>query len=142
MKHTGSNFEHEEARNKDLMRAYHKLLHEAASIRLADIFRKVVDMPSSRFWVSEERAAIVIASMLKGDKLKNMRPTNKEKYEEIFKRVLALKEDFPSLSVYELTFMAVQQPAPKFYLTPGSAKLIIYKIKSRWYERRRQRQHR
>lgn len=137
MKHSGSTFEYEQARNEDLMRAYHKLLYECSSIHLPDIFRQVVNMPAERFWVSEERAAIVIASMLRGDQLENMRPTNREKYQEIYKRVLELRKEHPGLSVYNLTFMAVHQPAPKFYLTPGSAKVIIYKIKSKWYQQRK-----
>ena len=137
MKHAGNTFEYEEERNRDLMRAYRKILADCTEIHLADVFQAVVNMPAQRFWVSEERTAIVIASMRRGDKLTKMRPTTRERYEEIFKRVLELRKTNPDMSVYGITFLAVHQPAPKFYLTPGSAKAIIYKIKSKWYEERK-----
>jgi hypothetical protein len=58
-------------------------------------------------------------------------------FHEIYKRVVALKEKLPDHTTYQLTFIVVQQEAPKFYLTAGSAKVIISKIKRKWYEERK-----
>lgn len=138
MKYFGSYFEYEQERNDDLMRAYHQQINARKYINLPDVFRAVVDMPSKRFWVSEERAAIVVARMMKGDKLLTMRSTKREMFYEIFSRVMELKKEYPDMSVFELTFKTVRQPAPKFYLTVGSAKVIIYKIKKQWYKTRMQ----
>ena len=137
MKNKGSIFEYEDARNKDLIRVYKQLVCESRQIYLPEICRKLVNMPSERFWVSEERASIVISDMLKGRSIEKMTPNKREMYEEIYRRVQELRKDNPGATVYELVSQVVEGPAPKFYLTPKSAKVIISKIKSEWYERRK-----
>ena len=136
MKYHGSKFEYEQQRDEDLMRAYRQALHESSHIHMPDIFRKVVAMPSSRFWVSEERAAVVISAMMRGVTFPNMNPTKRKMFQEIYNRVVCLRDRQPCLSVYELTFEVVRQQAPQFYLTPGSAKVIISKIKKRKREKK------
>ena len=129
MKHKGSTFEYKDERDRDLLRAYREQLMLCDTIDLTEVFKKVVLMPSARFWVSEERAAIVIARMFKGDKLESMKPNTREMYEEIFKRVKDMKEHNPDMSLFDILFRVVRQPAPKFYLTPDSAKVITTRIK-------------
>lgn len=129
MKHKGSTFEYKDERDRDLLRAYREQLMLCETIDLTEVFKKVVLMPSARFWVSEERAAIVIARMFKGDKLESMKPNTREMYEEIFKRVKDMKEHNPEMSLFDILFRVVRQPAPKFYLTPDSAKVITTRIK-------------
>lgn len=142
MKPHGSKFEYENERINDLMRAYRELIEQSSHIRLPLIYKKVVNMPSSRFWVSEERAAIVIAAMFKSacinDVLKGMRETKREMFHEIYKRAMELRAKQPSLSVFDIAFKVVRQPAPKFYLTPGSARVYIYKAKNEWFKTRKQ----
>lgn len=142
MKNVGAIFEYEEERNMDLMRAYREQLASHENKDIQSVFNRVVEMPSKRFWVSEERAAIVISEMIRGKGLKIKGKVKREMYHEIFRRVNGLKEKHPDKSVYDLTFMVVTGPAPKFYLTPGSAKVIIHKVKKQWYEeRKRKLQH-
>lgn len=121
------------------MRAYHELIKSAQYILMPEIYRKVVDMPTRRFWISESRAAIVISAMMKGDTLENMGPLKREMYNEIYSRVIKLREKKPDLPIIQLVEMVVEQPAPKFYLTPGSAKVLICKIRKEWYFRRTKR---
>ena len=135
MKHKGSKFEYEDERDKDLMRAYHEQLESCDTIVLSDIFRKVVAMPSERFWVSEERASIVIGSMLRGNKLEKMRHNAREIYFEIYKRVLSEREKYPDKSIGEIVFHVIRQPAPNFYLTPDSARVIVTRIKREKYSK-------
>ena len=139
MKHKGSKFECEKERNDDLMKNYHQLMEQSVYISMPDIYREVVERPSSRFWVSEERAAIVVVSMLRGDDLGKMISNKKEMFREICSRVVKLRSEHPNMTVYEACFRVVRQPAPKFYLTPGSAKVIICKAKEKWYEERKRR---
>lgn len=139
MKPHGSHFEYEDQRNDNLMTVYHKIIVEANYVRMPDIYEKVANSPSRRFWVSEERAAIVVSAMMRGDKLKNMRPLKREMYNEIYNRAMLLREKHPSLPVSQLVAMVVEQPAPKFYLTPGSAKVLICKIRKQWYYQRTKR---
>lgn len=121
------------------MRAYHELIKSAQYILMPEIYQKVVDMPTRRFWISEGRAAIVISAMMKGDTLENMGPLKREMYNEIYSRVIKLREKKPDLPIIQLVEMVVEQPAPKFYLTPGSAKVLICKIRKEWYFRRTKR---
>ena len=137
MKNFGSTFEYERQRNDDLMRAYREELATCAFIKMPELLEKVVNKPSKRFWVSEERAAIVLSAMMRGDKLKNMRPLKREMFNEIYRRAMELSRQQPGMPVYQLAFNVVRQPAPKFYLTPGSAKVIISKIKRQWYQKRK-----
>ena len=139
MKPHGSNSEFKQQRNDDLMRAYHELIKSAQYILMPEIYHKVVDMPTRRFWISEGRAAIVISAMMKGDTLENMGPLKREMYNEIYSRVIKLREKKPDLPIIQLVEMVVEQPAPKFYLTPGSAKVLICKIRKEWYYRRTKR---
>lgn len=139
MKHKGSKFECEKERNDDLMKNYHQLMEQSVYISMPDIYREVVERPSSRFWVSEERAAIVVVSMLRGDDLWKMISNKKEMFREICSRVVKLRSEHPGMTVYEACFHVVRQPAPKFYLTPGSAKVIICRAKEKWYEERKRR---
>jgi len=141
MKHRGCVCDFAEERNKDLLRSYRKLLEESDVIS-SEIYVRLVEMPSVRFWVSEERAAIVVASMMKGNKLANHRQNKREMFQEIYRRVMLLKTKRAELSLFELVSEVVRQPAPKFYITPGSAEVYICYAKKKWYgERRKKLRH-
>lgn len=139
MKPRGTKVEYEQERNTDLMQAYRKLLMEFSHISMPLVYAKLVNMPSKRFWVSEERACIVISKMQRGDKLSTMLPMKRAMFREIFRRVTAMQRHMPSEPLSKLVAKVVLQPADKFYLTPGSAKVIISKARKQWYEERRKR---
>lgn len=119
------------------MRAYHEDLAACDVIRLPEVWQRIANSPSARFWVSEERAAVVVAKMLKGDKLISMRPLKREMYAEICRRVCSMREAEPSLSIFQCCIKVVNSPAPKFYMTPLSIRETIYKIKRQWYNERK-----
>lgn len=135
MKHFGNTFECEQERDEDFMRAYRSQISNCSMICLADVFNNVVNMPSKRFWVSEERASIVIASMFRGNDLSTMRETKREMFNEIHRRVLLLKKEFPNMTMVDVVSEVVNQPAPKFYLTPSSARVIYYRIRKKYFKR-------
>ena len=138
MKKPGASFEYERERDDDLLRVYRDAIHAADHIRMPDILDAVVNSPSCRFWVSEERAAVVVARMMKGDTNMHMRPMKREMFAEILRRVLQMRKDNPDMPISMLVFHVVRQPAPRFYLTPGSAKVILSRIrKKRRNEHRR-----
>lgn len=139
MKPIGSKFEYEEERNDNLMSVYHNLISNCATIRMRELMVELVNSPSARFWVSEERAAIVISSMMRGCTLDEMSRMKREMFMEIYRRVMEIQKAYPGISMSEAIFQVIHQPAPKFYLTPGSAKVIIHKIKKKWYEKRNRR---
>lgn len=125
------------ARNAEIMRAYRAACRRARHIYLEDLMEEVASTPTSRFWVSEERAAYVVRLMEEGRSLPQMRETKREMYEEIYRRYMAEREREPGLSRQELIARVIYQPAPKFYLTARTIGEFIYKIKSgRWYGKR------
>ena len=139
MKPHGSKFEYEKERDLDLLKNFRDLVVQSKFINILEICEKLVNMPSQRFWVSEERAAIVLSAMMKGDRLEKMRPTKREMFGEIYRRAMELKRDNPNMTIFELAFNVVRQPAPKFYVTPKSAKYLILCAKKRCYEETRKR---
>lgn len=135
MKYYGSILDFTKERNQELLRVYQEKLSEAGYIIMPKIFEQVANSPCSRFWVSEERAAIVISSLLAGKSLLNMRENKCEMFDEIFQRFLVLREKYPEKSIYALATMVVNQPAPKFYMTPRTIGELIYRIKNGWYDK-------
>ena len=117
------------------MRVYQEELSKAGYIVMPKIFEQVANSPCSRFWVSEERAAIVISTLLAGKVIPNMRKNKREMFEEIFRRFLIVREQYPEKSIYALAIMVVNQPAPKFYMTPRTVGELIYRIKNGWYDK-------
>ena len=135
MKYYGCILDFTEERNSELIRVFREKLASANYIIMPDIFEQVANSPCKSFWVSEERAAIVISAMLSGKRLPNMRENKREMFNEIFRRFIELKKEYPDKSVYELSIKVVHQPAPRFYMTPRTVGELIYRIKNGWYKR-------
>lgn len=120
-----------------LMRLYHQYISSAPHIRMGALFEHIVNQPCKRFWVSEIRAASVIAKMMKGYNLNDMHPSKREMYLEIYARVCRFRHLNPKIPLSSIVADVVCQPAPKFYLSPSSAKIMIYKAKKEWYKKRK-----
>lgn len=133
MKNFGSKSEYHRERTRDLLRAYFRYLEACKHVSMPDVFRCVVDMPAARFWVSASRAAVVVASIIRGDKLHYMRPNKREMFFEIHRRVMELRRSCPDWSMPKLIEAVIAQPAPKFYLAPGSARVLILKARKQWF---------
>lgn len=138
MKHKGSHFEYAKERDCDLMRAFNEALNERTDFSrdMDELYYIAVHKPSRRFWVSEERALYVIVQMLKGTNLDNCLGNKKRMYAEILNRVTKLICD-NRMTVGKAVAKVVSGPAPEFYITPYSAKIMIHKIKKRCYDERK-----
>ena len=118
------------------MRAYRQAIAECDIISIPEISERIVNMPCARFWVSEERANVVISAMMQGKPiLKTMRPMKREMFQEIYRRVMELKKKRPDDKLFDLVFSAVNSQAPKFYMRPRCAMETIYKIKKGYYDK-------
>ena len=137
MKHKGSRCEFANERDKNLLEEYRKLLEETPFIVFHSIYPILVNRPAKRFWVSEERAAVMLSVIMNGDRLKGMSKNKREMFYEIYRRAKALLKKNPGQNMRELARQIVTQPAPKFYITPESAKIIIFHAKKRWYEEKK-----
>lgn len=136
MKYKGCILDYTKERNKELVDALYRHLRSAKVIRMPDICKQVADSPCSRFWVSEERATIIISAMLAGRPISKMRENKREMFEEIFRRFAALRPLYPDAPIFELVTKIVHQPAPKFYLTHRTVGLMLQRVKNGWYDRK------
>lgn len=134
MKNFGCILDFTKERNDDIMKVFKEKLASANTIVMPEIFEMVAESPATRFWVSEERATIVVSAMLAGRPLPRMRRNKREMFEEIFRRFIIYKEQNPNQSVYDIVATIVNQPAPKFYLTPRTVGQFIYRIRNGWYD--------
>lgn len=124
MKHKGSTKDFMEQRNKELAAAFRLHMIECERIYMPEISKKAVNTACSRFWVSPTRAAIVLARMMKGDKLEDMMPTLRSMYEELLKRANVILQQQPDMPISEVSDIIVYQPADSFYIRPESAEVI------------------
>lgn len=137
MRRKGCIFEYEDDRNNDLLRAFRTLMADHTVTEIDDIWNRMASMPSSRFWVSDERAYIVMLRMMAGDTLPYMSRTKRSMFHEIYRRFTEARKENPDVSARQLCAQIVCQKAPSFYLTPSSIRIIIYKIRRNWYGSRR-----
>jgi phosphotransacetylase len=139
VKHKGNHYEYSDERDRDLLKVFNeKFTSSEMNTYVIDIMKEVVCSPSSRFWVSEDRAAIVISNMMRDRScLDGMIESKKRMYEEILKRTLDVIDNNPGIALINAVRMVVAEKAPEFYITPESAIIIIHRIKKRCYEERK-----
>lgn len=137
MKHKGCIVDFSVQRNRELMRAYRSVLSKKSHFDFKNDYNEVVNHPCSRFWVSEERATVVVSALLKGHyALDSMHPLKREMFLEIFKRFMEIYEENPNRSIPDIVFEVVNSSAPKFYMTPRTAMMYIYSIKKNHHPKR------
>lgn len=129
MKHPGCTSDFSILRNRELMAAFRATIATMEFVDIEAVSALIVEKPCSRFWVSEERATAVVSAIIAGQPiLYTMRPTKREMFLDIYNRVKPLRDEFPNKPLCDLVFLAVNSPAPKFYMQPSYAMKIIYKI--------------
>ena len=112
-------------------RIFMEVLRNGGDMPLREMFGAAAARPASRFWVSETRAAIVIGAMMRGHEPERMYRKRREMFEEIYRRVREKMAADPALLMTHAVNQTVYEPAPEFYLTPESARSIIYRIRQR-----------
>lgn len=120
-------------RDRDLMRAFREQLSlQKGEFNLSDILTATINSPTSHFWVSIERAVVMVHKIRKGYDLAQMGGTRREMFEEIEKRVAEIERAHEGIKLEDAVIRVIEGGAPKFYLTIKSAKVILHKIKKRW----------
>lgn len=128
MKHNGCVVECLEKRAEELEQTYYDLLADSEYISKSQIYSLVAESTCSRFWVSSERAAVVIARMSDGYPMPSMRRKKKEMYDEIYQRYVVLRGQHPHKTIPELIEMIIHQPAPSFYMEPRSIAQVLKRM--------------
>lgn len=132
MRKTGSNFELKEDRDNAVLREFHRMAARCASISMSALMPRVVKQPAPRFWVSEERATIVVSAMLRGLQVtRGMGQWKRRMFAEICRRVQSLRQQHATSPLVWLVREVVNSPAPEYYMSPRSAQNIVGKMLSR-----------
>lgn len=134
MKKSGSISEFIKQRDRELAAAFREILL-SADMQLSEMFAAAAKRPCSRFWVGESRAFRVIKEMLEGHTSTQtgsaMLVKKQEMYGEILRRVKERLRADSGCSLEQAVHEAVNSPAPEFYITEKSARVIIYRIRRR-----------
>jgi hypothetical protein len=133
MKYLGSTSIHSDQRAYDLLCAYSRYIRSHHTIRSLTLLTTIVARPAPRFYVSSQRASIVISDMLRGRPLTSMHPSKQRMFQEIFRRVMELRKTNTTAPLSQLVNSVIEQPAPEFYITPSSAKRIIQKNRKAFF---------
>lgn len=124
-------------RNQALLKAYHEHIINCNKIQLEKLWLTLANQKAPRFFVSEERAAIVVSKLLKGENIEYMVTTRRDMFMEIYSRVQKLLKEKPNLPLLHCCRMVVYQNAPSFYMTPLSIRQTIYKAKRNKFKKRK-----
>lgn len=135
MKKVGSVCEFGSRRDEELMRAFRRAISMTGVVSTEILYEMAAESPTSRFWVSERRAAEVMGAIIRGISLSFMTPLRQEMFREIFNRFIEYRRQHPRSTIYEATFQAVNSEAPKFYLTPKSVKVILSRYRRKKMQR-------
>lgn len=125
MKHVGcvTNFKTE--RGKALYKAFVEEMGECKGLTINELCIRVSTKPSPRFWVSEERAAVVVSRIFKGDLLIEMSKQKREMFFEIAEKVGDVLKHHKGMSINEACIKVVNGKASRFHLTPMTIKVLI-----------------
>lgn len=130
MKKPRASIDFAKAREKEIVSAFRRLLPRLQHIVVRDVAALVAALPSPRYWVSEERAAIVLSRMLRGQPLGPMRPLRLAMFRELRSAFESVRHRHPRLPYLEAVHMAVNSPASSFFMAPETVAKIIYQYLS------------
>lgn len=122
--------EYQKERDLDLMEAYKKVLRHygkrAPFIKKSLLMLQTSISPAKRFYVSDEQAVRIVTRLYNNKDVYIKSKEKVEMYEEILKRVRDTVEDYDPLSI--TIRRVIQNPAPRFYITPETARIILYRL--------------
>ena len=124
-------FEYHADRSRELLKVFNEELGFSDNDHVDDVVQRVVDHPSSRFWVSEERAWRIISSMRRRPLSSKCHPLRREMFEEIYTRSMHLCVMHPDWSLKRCVYYVVNHEAPKFYLAVATAHALICQERNR-----------
>lgn len=127
MRKKGNTLEFIKERRDELFSAIRAEGTASSRFDLLQACRHAVSKPASRFWVSEERATRVLAAMAKGGNFGNETELSKRRmYEEINRRVSAIRPGRENEPLVNIVREVVYEPAPEHYISPITAMNMYY----------------
>lgn len=124
MKRKGSRSDFTQERNTELRAAFFSQNNYNTDLNNME---RLVATPASRFWVDPYRARDVMSRMeADPDALSGMIPQRRRMYAALFKRYSEIRHQDPGRPKIECVTDAIFEGAPEFFLTPRTARAIIY----------------
>lgn len=120
-----------EQMREDLLTTYRRVAPKVMT--QMDAWRKTVNSPAPRYYVSPKQAYQKVAPMLKGDfkDYEQMTPIRRKMYKSIFDEVLraSQRREFIGKSLWFIIPWVVTQPAPEFFILPQTMKKMFSRKK-------------
>lgn len=126
-----ASFEYHADRSRELLKVFNEELGVSDTDRMEDVLRRVVNRPSPRFWVSEERAFRIVSSMRHRPLPSTCHPLKREMFAEIYRRSMALSSQRPDWPLKWCVYHVVNHEAPKFYMAVATAHALICQERNR-----------
>ena len=133
-KHIGNTSPYTRMRDNDLRTAFKRVIAEQPFIDLMEALKITVKQTARRFYVSEERAYNRIRILIRRCDMPRQLNARDRMFADILSRVKRLREEQPQLSLQSCVHRVIRQPAPEFYLTPESAKVILSLMRNKEYD--------
>lgn len=127
MKKPGSTSSYTPERNMALLAAFRHELRVRRLINLDDIFAHIAtNVSAPRFYVSEERAVLIIKHHLRYGKWLLRSELRRSMFERIESIALRYISEGEAATLVDAIYLAVNDPAPSFYLTPRTVRTYLY----------------
>lgn len=144
VRNLGDKNEFIEQRNREVMQAYRHIFKLYGGIvDVTTIYRMVALAPSSRFFVSDDRAYRVVSRLIRDNAQPiDMQQSCKRMYYEIMSRILKRHPHIATMSTADIRTAVrtiIREPAPEMYLSTRTIASIISEETKKCYEKRRQR---
>lgn len=135
MKHRGCTAYMNDERDDNIIEVFDEIMSKRGyTMVMSDIHELVANSPAKRFWITAVRAYRAILLIRKGKRIhEHPYPLREEMYNEINKRVSVVLDKNPGMSLKKAVSIVVEQPAPKFYMSPGRIKISIIRKSKRAY---------
>jgi hypothetical protein len=120
----------------DLIKAYNSVAPKCYSQE--DAYKLTVKQPAPRYYVSAKQAAQILSPMIQGDfaRVDMMMPNRRRMYYSLLDKVIELSEKraFVGKSLIYIVSFAVASPAPEFFVTHQSFRVIRSYLKNNHYD--------
>jgi hypothetical protein len=120
----------------DMISAYNKVA--PTCLMQMDAYRKAVKQPAPRYYGSARQAAQVLAPMMRGnfERVDMMIPNRRRMYYSLFEKVLEMSEKraFVGKPLSYIVAFAVSSPAPEFFTTPESFRVLRSWLKNNHFD--------
>ncbi len=94
------------------------------------VLKQAIKTPTSRFWVDPDRARDVMSKIEKDpDTISGMHPERRRMYLALYDKYKDVRKQFPTDPKIKAVSVAIFSGAPEFFLSPSTARSIIYRDK-------------